>query len=339
MSQVSLFCVPFSGSLESSISWPVLHEHRAEHTVWESPFPRASIAHSKINVCPLCLWSSVTPSKWNLDMLRVDHATQDRPLLDLIQRKWGWCSYELCFFSLSGSLSDGAGDPTTPVYPQPPSYQPSDYGITVPSEQLQGNPLPMMSQEDSPFPTWEPWNPSYPLSVPHLLPGFVPGDANLQQPWSTCDLHQDPQWREVGIPYVFPVNLRIMQYCGLRHLSLPPKRRKCGIKRRSMKNPPPCLILVVSMGSIRKEGQWIVIWGSFPGPLRLTSCLSPSDFRHGVSSPTRGTCASIDTCSRLLLSLTHLLQNPCPVFHSPKVSTMQAECLELQMDLSSQAIT
>ncbi|NP_001365430.1 putative uncharacterized protein MSANTD5 isoform X1 [Mus musculus] len=92
-----------------------------------------------------------------------------------------------------GSLSDGAGDPTTPVYPQPPSYQPSDYGITVPSEQLQGNPLPMMSQEDSPFPTWEPWNPSYPLSVPHLLPGFVPGDANLQQPWSTCDLHQDPQ--------------------------------------------------------------------------------------------------------------------------------------------------
>ncbi|XP_076791384.1 LOW QUALITY PROTEIN: uncharacterized protein MSANTD5 [Arvicanthis niloticus] len=95
-----------------------------------------------------------------------------------------------------GPLYDGAGDSMLPVYPQPPRYQPSDYGITVPSAQLQGNPLPMMSQEDSPFPTWEPWNPSYPLSVPHLLPGFVPEDSSLQKPWSTCDtcdLHQDPQ--------------------------------------------------------------------------------------------------------------------------------------------------
>ncbi|XP_052051926.1 putative uncharacterized protein MSANTD5 [Apodemus sylvaticus] len=92
-----------------------------------------------------------------------------------------------------GPLYDGAGDSMLPVYPQPPRYQPSDYGITVPSAQLQGNPLPMMAQEDPPFPTWEPWNPSYPLSVPHLLPGFVPEDPSLQQPWSTCNLQQDPQ--------------------------------------------------------------------------------------------------------------------------------------------------
>lgn len=95
------------------------------------------------------------------------------------------------------------------VYPPPPMYQPSDYGITVPSAQLQGNPVPMLCQEDSPFPAWEPWNPSYPLSVPHLLPGFAPEDPSLQQPWSMCDLHQDPQWREVEIFCLFPVNLRI----------------------------------------------------------------------------------------------------------------------------------
>ncbi|XP_038943114.1 putative uncharacterized protein MSANTD5 [Rattus norvegicus] len=112
------------------------------------------------------------------------------PYSEALYRILGSTPHESWF---PGPLYDEADDSMLPVYPQPPMYQPSDYGITVPSAQLQGNPVPMMCQEDSPFPTWEPWNPSYPLSVPHLLPGFAPGDPSLQQPWSMCDLHQDPQ--------------------------------------------------------------------------------------------------------------------------------------------------
>lgn len=149
--------------------------------------PQASIAHSKINVCPLCLSAFLYHPK----QMEFGHA-QGRPCHT--GQTTARCDSEnmrliflFCFFLLSGPLYDGAGDSMLSVYPQPPRYQPSDYGITVPSAQLQGNPLPMVSQEDSPFPTWEPWNPSYPLSVPHLLPGFVPGDPSLQEPWSTCD--------------------------------------------------------------------------------------------------------------------------------------------------------
>ncbi|XP_055473545.1 putative uncharacterized protein MSANTD5 [Psammomys obesus] len=89
-----------------------------------------------------------------------------------------------------GPLSDGAGNPLFPTYPQPPMVLPSpvcqpwDYGFPAPSGELQGNPSPMVFVEHSQVPGYEPWNPGYP-AVPPLLP--APGDTSLQQPGSVCD--------------------------------------------------------------------------------------------------------------------------------------------------------
>ncbi|EDL33672.1 cDNA sequence BC049762, isoform CRA_a, partial [Mus musculus] len=86
-----------------------------------------------------------------------------------------------------GPLDDGAGNPPLSVYPQTPRNQPWDYGVAVPSAQLQGNALPMMSQEDSLFPRGEHWNPNHSMSAPNLLPDFAPGDPSFQQPWPTAE--------------------------------------------------------------------------------------------------------------------------------------------------------
>nr|XP_021517439.1 uncharacterized protein LOC110564341 [Meriones unguiculatus] len=61
-----------------------------------------------------------------------------------------------------GPLCDGSGDPRHSTYCQTPWNQPWDYGVTVPSAELQGNPVPMMSEEDSLFSRWDPWNPDSP---------------------------------------------------------------------------------------------------------------------------------------------------------------------------------
>ncbi|XP_076433903.1 uncharacterized protein LOC143274507 [Peromyscus maniculatus bairdii] len=57
-----------------------------------------------------------------------------------------------------------------PENPQPSMDWPGDHGIPVSSAQHQGNPLPMISQEDSLFGRLETQNYCCPSSVPHLLP-------------------------------------------------------------------------------------------------------------------------------------------------------------------------
>ncbi|XP_051023224.1 putative uncharacterized protein MSANTD5 [Acomys russatus] len=88
---------------------------------------------------------------------------------------------------VQGPVYEGPGNPQLLMYPQAPRYQPGDYGAPVPSVKLQWNPVPMISQGYFLFPSWEPWNPGYPMSAPHLHPTFVLGDPSFQQLWSAAE--------------------------------------------------------------------------------------------------------------------------------------------------------
>ncbi|KAL1764274.1 hypothetical protein HispidOSU_014695, partial [Sigmodon hispidus] len=75
---------------------------------------------------------------------------------------------------------DGYGTHPPLMNAQPSMDWPGGHGIRVPSAQLQGIPMSMMSQGDSLFPRWETWN-SYPSSASNLVPPFDPEDPGLQQ--------------------------------------------------------------------------------------------------------------------------------------------------------------
>ncbi|XP_034354232.1 uncharacterized protein MSANTD5-like [Arvicanthis niloticus] len=77
--------------------------------------------------------------------------------------------------------------PQPPMVMPPPVYQPWDYDMSASSGQLHGNPSMMVSSQYSLDPGSEAWNATYPRTVPHILPAFVPGDTNLQVPWSTYE--------------------------------------------------------------------------------------------------------------------------------------------------------
>ncbi|XP_052028101.1 uncharacterized protein LOC127676245 [Apodemus sylvaticus] len=78
-------------------------------------------------------------------------------------------------------------EPQHPMVMPSPVYQSWDDDMSAPSAQLHGNPSLMMSSQHSMFPSKEAWNATYPLTVPHGLPASLPGDTNLQMPWSTWD--------------------------------------------------------------------------------------------------------------------------------------------------------
>ncbi|XP_076788161.1 uncharacterized protein MSANTD5-like [Arvicanthis niloticus] len=77
--------------------------------------------------------------------------------------------------------------PQPPMVMPPPVYQPWDHDMSASSGQLHGNPSMMVSSQYSLDPGSEAWNATYPRTVPHILPAFVPGDTNLQVPWSTYE--------------------------------------------------------------------------------------------------------------------------------------------------------
>ncbi|XP_076788222.1 uncharacterized protein MSANTD5-like [Arvicanthis niloticus] len=94
---------------------------------------------------------------------------------------------------VQGACYDWSGKPLPSMYPQPPMvtpppvYQPWDYDMSASSGQLHGNPSMMVSSQYSLDLGSEAWNATYPRTVPHILPAFVPGDTNLQVPWSTYE--------------------------------------------------------------------------------------------------------------------------------------------------------
>ncbi|XP_017171771.1 uncharacterized protein Gm36789 [Mus musculus] len=98
-----------------------------------------------------------------------------------------------------GAVFDWSGYPMPSWSTQPPMvmlspvYQPWDYDMFASSGQLAGNPSLMMSSQDSLVPRWDAWNATYPLPVQHVLPASLPGDTNLQLPWSPRDDSSSPQ--------------------------------------------------------------------------------------------------------------------------------------------------
>ncbi|XP_021038295.1 uncharacterized protein LOC110309897 [Mus caroli] len=101
---------------------------------------------------------------------------------------------------VQGALFDWSGYPMPSWSTQPPMlmpspvYQPWDYGMSASSGQLPGNPLPIMSSQDSQFPRSFAWNATYPLPVKkHVIPASIPGDTNLQLLRSPPDDNSSPQ--------------------------------------------------------------------------------------------------------------------------------------------------
>ncbi|XP_040596424.1 putative uncharacterized protein MSANTD5 [Mesocricetus auratus] len=128
----------------------------------------------------------------------------ERPLIEMVFSSLVEAQYRVLGHRLQGSrlperLCDWVGihlisrDLQSPMALPSPMYQPWDYGISVPSGEPEVNSSPMILREESLVPRWDPWNPSYPLTVPHLFPAFFPGDANPHQLCSASDENQGPQ--------------------------------------------------------------------------------------------------------------------------------------------------